>query len=470
MAVKKQVLLIFLLACSLASADTGVYTALDRYVEAPDSSYRYQLVGSGSALGLNYYVLEMVSQNWLTSAEVDRTEWRHWLVITRPERVTSATALLFIDGGSNGGRAPAGPDPLLASMALDSGAVVADLQMVPNQPLRFAGESISRSEDALIAYTWDRFLRTNDERWPARLPMTKAAVRAMDAVTSFLAGDAGGKITVNRFVVGGASKRGWTTWTTAAVDPRVVAIVPMVADCLNLEQSFVHHWRAYGFWSPAIQDYVAAGVMGWLGTPQIDALFEIEDPYTYRERFTLPKYLVNSTGDQFFLPDSAQFYFNDLPGEKYLRYVPNTDHSLASTETLTGVLAWFEAIQAGTPRPRFYWRADRGDGSILLKTIDKPSEVRLWQATNPQARDFRLMAIGPAWTSATVDGAHGVYSVRVPKPAQGYTAFMLELTYPTGRSFPLKFTTEIVVVPDLYPFSPPPASSARQVLPPRLRR
>ena len=56
--------------------------------------------------------------------------------------------------------------------------------------------------------------------------MTKSVVRAMDAITSICANAESGGITVDKFVVAGASKRGWTAWTVAAVDRRVVAIFP----------------------------------------------------------------------------------------------------------------------------------------------------------------------------------------------------------------------------------------------------
>ena len=81
---------------------------------------------------------------------------------------------------------------------------------------QIAGEERGRTEDSFIAYTWDKFLRTGDARWPARLPMTKSAVRAMDTVTSFCGTPDIGGLKVDQFVVSGGSKRGWTTWTTAA--------------------------------------------------------------------------------------------------------------------------------------------------------------------------------------------------------------------------------------------------------------
>ena len=47
--------------------------------------------------------------------------------------------------------------------------------------------------------------------------MTKAAVRAMDTVREFAASKG---TRIDNFLVLGGSKRGWTTWLTAAVDPR----------------------------------------------------------------------------------------------------------------------------------------------------------------------------------------------------------------------------------------------------------
>ena len=105
---------------------------------------------------------------------------------------------------------------------------------VPNQPTYFAddGWSIRRKEDDFIAKTWELFLRnTSNTEMPLRNPMVKAAVRAMDAAQEYLLQKTGQNVT--RFLVAGASKRGWTSWITAAVDDRVVALVPCVMSLLN---------------------------------------------------------------------------------------------------------------------------------------------------------------------------------------------------------------------------------------------
>ena len=448
-----------LFACTLLvslSAAPPHQTALDKYVAAPDPNYKWELVNTIPGEGYTTYIIDLTSQQFLTAAEVDHPIWKHWLIVVKPTIVKSDIGFLFITGGHIGGKAPAAPDPMLTSLATATGSVASMLQDVPNEPVTFAGETKPRTEDAIIAYTWDKYLRTGDEKWPLRLPMTKAAVRAMDTVTAFAKSDKGGNVNVDKFFVAGGSKRGWTTWTTAAVDKRVIAITPLVIDLLNIEKSFEHHYRAYGFWAPAVHDYEVMHIMDWTGSPQYHALMQIEEPYSYRDRLTMPKFVVNDTGDQFFLPDSSQFYFDDLKGEKHLRYVPNTDHSLKGSDARESMQAFYEMVLSGTPRPKYSWKFEK-DGSIRVQTMTKPTEVKLWQATNPDARDFRLEKIGPVWTSTVLEEKDkGLYVAKVDKPAKGYTAYFIEMTYPGMGKYPMKITTGVRVVPDVLPFQLPP--------------
>jgi len=426
-------------------------TALDEYVAAPDTNYSFHVVATVPGKDHTTFIVDMTSQAWLTTNEVDRPLWKHWIVIVKPNEVASSKSLLFIGGGGNGGKPPTGADPNLVGIALATKSVVSELKMVPNQPLVFAGETEERKEDSLIAYTWDKFLRTGDKKWPARLPMTKSAVRAMDTVTALCGSTAGVNVKVDGFVVAGGSKRGWTTWTTAAVDKRVVAIVPIVIDMLNIEPSMLHHYAAYGFWAPAVGNYTAFHIMDWNGTPEYQALMKIVEPYQYRHRLTMPKFIINAAGDQFFLPDSSQFYFNDLPGIKYLRYVPNADHSLKGSDAYQTLQACYNAVLFDRPLPKFSWTLEK-DGAIRVTTQDKPAEVKLWQATNPEARDFRIETLGPKYTSTVLaDQGGGVYVGKVPEPAKGWTAFFVELTFPTGNPAPFKFTTQVRVLPDTLP-------------------
>src|SRR5947209_11779959 len=208
-----------LLAASAAAPRAGKQTALDRYVTRPDPAYRWDIAKKISGDGYQVFVIDLTSQSWRKTGEVDRNLWKHWLTVIKPDKVTSSTGFLFITGGDNNDPAPDKPNPILADMAVTSGSVTAELRMVPNQPLAFPDDGNKPLvEDEIISYTWDKFLHGGDDQWLARLPMTKSAVRAMDTVTA-CCGTA-----VDKFVVSGGSKRGWTTWTTAAVDKRVVAI------------------------------------------------------------------------------------------------------------------------------------------------------------------------------------------------------------------------------------------------------
>ncbi len=432
-------------------------TALDRYIARPTPEYSFEVIKTLDGNGYRFHVLSMVSQQWRSNREVDNPVWKHWLTIIEPEHIKTRVSVLVITGGSNTDEPPVRANHVVGEIAVRTGALVAELYAVPNQPLTFADEHSPRGEDDLVAYSWDKYLRTGDETWPLRLPMTKAVVRAMDTVTAFSV-RAHHKPVVDRFIVGGSSKRGWTAWLTPAVDNRVVAIVPVVIDVLNIESSAPHSYRVYGSWPPALQAYEKMGIMKWFGTPQLEALLAIEDPYSYRERITVPKLIVNATGDQYFTPDSSQFYFSGLRGEKYLRYVPNTDHSLrgvTANAAQTGI-AFVDSIIAGAARPAYSWYWDR-DGTIHVRSTEEPLSVKLWQAVNPHARDFRLQTIGRAFRSSELRSrGKFTYAAKISPPAHGFAAYFVELTYETIRDDVFTFTTGVRVTPDILPFGPPP--------------
>ena len=434
----------------------GAETALDRYVAQRDSVYGWKLVSTMPGEGYKVFVLELTSQRWRTEAEVDRPVWKHWLTIVKPDQVKNSKALLYIGGGSNNDPAPSKASDRSLKIAMEAGSVAAEVGMVPNEPLRFI-DSLDkpRSEDDLIAYSRVKQFDTHDDFWLVRLAMVKSGVRAMDAVQEFLASEAGGHTKIDQFVVAGGSKRGWTTWLVGAVDPRVMAIMPMVIDALNSEAITKHHFEAYGFFSPSLKDYVNHGIFpGKIGTPEYQAVLKIEDPYEYRDRpqLRMPKMMIDASGDQFFLPDGSQFYYKDLPEEKHIRYVENAKHNLAGSDAVDTLVAFYQAVVTNKPRPRFTWTKEK-DGSLVVHAVDKPSEVYLWQATNTEARDFRVDTIGKAYQSTPLkESKPGVYEAKIKKPATGFSASFIQLVYPGPGKYPFKFTTEVSVVPDVLPF------------------
>ena len=442
----------------LSQALPGVWaaeTALDRYVAKEDLNYTYNLYHTENETAYTVYFLQMTSQQWRSASEVDRPVWEHEVIIVIPRfgLDSTDTAVLLIDGGSNGGTPTTDVTKVevVGAAAIATGAVIAAVRQVPNQPLYFADESnIGRKEDEILAYSLDKaLLNPKDEEWPVHLAMTKAAVRAMDTVQKFVASK---DVNIENFLVLGGSKRGWTTWLTAAVDKRVKAIIPASIDMLNLGQQFIHQWEAYGSYGSALKDYVAFDLPCRVQTPEGKALLQVVDPYAYRDRLTMPKLILNATGDQFFTTDSSRFYYADLIGPKWLRYTPNTDHK-QDEDTIIKALSWIDDILDNKTSHQITWALE-GEGVLRVSPTARPKEVKLWQATNPKARDFRLEEIKAIWTSQTLSPqADGTYLGIVQRPATGWTAFLIEVTFDTaGVIEPDQvYSTGVQIIPDTLP-------------------
>lgn len=444
-------------------------TALDDYVAAPDPSYSWTQVGSSWFDGSQWTVsttavnLRLTSQTWRSSWEASPTVWTHWVTVIVPGGLllgsVKNTALVLINGGSITDPAPTldPADPVnrqFRDLAIATRSVIVDLRGVPNQPLVFADEGFSRSEDEIIAYSWDKFLRGGDAYWPVQLPMVKSVAACMNAVQAF-------RPAVKYFVLTGGSKRGWTAWLTAAVDNRVTAIAPIVSDLLNMRRSFAHHWSCYGFWAEALHPYEEMGIFDWFEHPRTSELMSIVDPYEYRSRLTIPKFIVTAAGDDFFVHDSIQFYIDDLVGETFVRTMPNTNHYLdgAYEQVVANMVPYYDAFLRGQARPSFTW-TNQPDGSMVIQTSTVPLSATLWHADNPAARDFRRVTIGDAWTPTPLTPVSpGLYIAQPGVPLTGWRSYFVELVFDFSGSFlgqldnfDYHFTTEMRVLPEVRPF------------------
>lgn len=407
---------------------------LDGYVKEPDPSFAWELSAPQELQGVGTVLtVRLTSQTW------QGIVWKHWLSILRPEKLTHPEyALLVVSGGRNREDPPklGGEALMLAQVAQATGAVVAVLSQVPNQPL-----FDDLREDGLIAYTFAKYMETGDETWPCLLPMTKSAVRAMDAVQAALKQKY--QQAPDHFVVTGGSKRGWTTWLTAAVDARVTAIAPMVIDTLNMGAQMKLQVETFGTFSEQIEDYTRIDLPGQSETPRGKRLLEIVDPYAYRARFTLPKLIVLGTNDRYWPVDAVRLYFPDLPGEKHIHYVANAGHGL-NREAVEVVAAFYQSVVTGGTRPRFEWKTERESGRARLSIAaqDAPEKAELWRAS-AATRDFR----DAKWSAAPMaPAADGTWSAEVAVPAEGYEAFYVGLTYrgPAGQAYSLCTNVEVV--------------------------
>ena len=459
-------------ACAGGGADADAVVTdslLDRYTAERDESFAWSLVKTYEGEGVKGSVLDLTSQTWRDADEVSHPAWTHMVQIVVPDPVVVGgdgnethpftppkTALLFIGGNTRKADPPGVMDWMLAQMALSTNSVVVMVPNVPNQPMVLNGDGKRRYEDDLLAETWTTAARTHDPSWIIHLAMVESAVATMDAAQAFLASDEGGNIDISGFVVSGASKRGWTSWLTSAVDNRVRGVVPLVIDVMNLPKMIEHHWGAYGFWAPAIGDYAGRHLFDWLGSPESRTLREVVDPYLYRDRFTMPKFIVNAAGDEYFLPDTTRYFLDDLPGLTRLRIVPNCDHAIdQNLDAVQSALGFYAAVINDRPIPDLTWEFDADDPGRMTVTSDAtPYRVQLWTATNPEARDFRREEIGDVWVPTTLKAnERGEYAVSVEMPESGFIAYLVEARFRIeGQPLPVVFSTEVRVLPDMLPF------------------
>jgi len=432
------------------------YTCLKDYVDMEDGAYSWVDTGhrlvvgpsSNGRGGWTGYFLNFTSQNWLTPELVSISEWWHIMVVIVPDNLTTTdTTVLWLGSGANNDDLPDFSDIgndyellIAGGIATANNIVTSIVFQIPNQRIVFAEdpEQSSRSEDASIAFTWSRYMSdpaNTDPSYILQLPMAKAGVKALDTVENFLTSETAPLeiqalgLTPTHHIVAGASKRGYATWHMAAVDPRVIGMVPIVFDALNFAENARHHFRSLGGWSFVLKDYWHMNLTMYFDSPGMQDLFAIVDPFMWKDKVVLPKLVCNSADDEFFLPDNIRYWWDEMPDYQLMnRFItlPNADHiTLPSTlELAASVTTWLRSMLLASsklgPRPAAHTIEERNQGSVKLMeaanvpaynwTISstgeeitvmadrKPSKVTMWHSSTCHAhantrKDFRLMSL-----------------------------------------------------------------------------
>jgi len=402
---------------------------LHPYIEAPDQAYTWKTISSTNLeSGAVVYELRLTSQKWQGS------EWNHILQIIKPSEVKSKQPLVlfFILGSEKQQTAIAFGQKLAQAV----GSYVAIVHDIPNQPLFGA-----LREDDLIAYTFLKYLETKDKTWPLLFPMVKAAVRAMDAAEAFLQDEFHTK--VSGFVVSGASKRGWTTWLTPAVDKRVKGIIPVVYDNLNLQKQMELHKESWGRFNQEISAYDRQGLPQLLlsGDKSAVTLASMVDPFTYLDKITVPKLIVIGTNDPYWPLGALNIYESALVGQRYILYLPNTGHTFepSTIPLIDDITVFFQKVNDQVELPRLSWKLyDLQDAFKLNMLSDIPvQQVKSWVSLS-KTRDFREAV----WVAFPMDKEGRAYSFTHQKPAVGTAAVFGEAIYDVGGR-PFTLTTKV---------------------------
>jgi PhoPQ-activated pathogenicity-related protein len=393
--------------------------ALAKYLARPEPKFEWKLTNRLETPFGKVHQLRLVSQEWHDLV------WEHDLhVYVPPGAKPQATMLLWNQGGSGSEK-----NMLFGiEMARRVGAPIAFLYQIPNQPL-FEG----KKEDALIAETFVRYLETGDDSWPLLFPMVKSLVKAMDALQAHA--QAEWQHEIKNFVVSGASKRGWTTWLTGASDPRVKAIAPLVIDTLNMREQGPYQLKSFGAYSEQVHDYTERKLLPMPDTPQARALWTMVDPWVYREKLKLPKFILNGANDPYWTTDALNLYWSDLPGEKWVLYVPNAGHGLEQNfadgsknrdRALNGLAAFTRHMIRDNPLPTVEWKHsdDKSAARLVISCNPAPRGARVWVA-RAGSRDFRQAA----WKETTAVIEENQVQISVAPSATEVTALFGEVDF-----------------------------------------
>jgi PhoPQ-activated pathogenicity-related protein len=191
--------------------------------------------------------------------------------------------------------------------------------------------------------------------------------------------------------------------------------------------------------SEMIKDYVQRKLVPIPKTEAAQRLWVIIDPWSYRDKITVPKMIVNGTNDPYWPLDALNTYWDGLKGDKWLLYVPNAGHELCERDmdgksealpmrAINTLAAFSKAQIFEKPMPKLNYTTICTPGTdcmdFSLSFSAKPLEAKVL-FTSANTRDFRKSW----WNAKQLDVSGQKTDGKVDLPKAGYSAALVDLEF-----------------------------------------
>lgn len=402
---------------------------LYQYMEIPDTQFQwtsnFEPIQDDQSIKVKWYLVQLTSLQWLTTEETSSSVWNHNVLVGIPygTPIISSKAMLYITACSK--TAPITNScynkeaALMGQVAAHSGLPVVILFNIPNQSTSFPADAAATdlTEDHLVAYTWKQAMLTPSRPdWNIYFPMSKAALRTMDAIEAWsqqMVTNGVLERPINKWFPMGASKRGAATWLLltylGAKQPnRIFGAAPVVYDALDFRQTifegmptklgaFTHAFLPY----KPIMDLLLDATTSRHLIKHIDPI----EPWYLRGTNRVKKYVIAAAQDEFFLLGNDRYWFDSIEN-KYRLTVPEANHGFdQGAETLLLGLANFARGQAiGARFPKVSSDVNHRTQTVIQCSDEKPTRAVYYRGeavqTTPQRIDYRLLR---GKTSATCE-------------------------------------------------------------------
>jgi PhoPQ-activated pathogenicity-related protein len=162
----------------------------------------------------------------------------------------------------------------------------------------------------------------------------------------------------------------------------------------------------------------------------------------------MPKMIFMGTNDEYWPIDNIKNYYDSIPGQNLIHYIPNVGHNMGDKqEVMVNLSAFFGLTLTKSAYPVCTWKTTqrkKGVEVTIKATANKLTDVILWSADSKDL-DFR----NDKWESKRLGISNTAKVTAVEAfPETGYRAFYLNLKYKDANGGEYTESTRVFMTDD----------------------